>query len=76
MKQEVAFTAESLASALNTSGSVAIHDILFDTGKAAMQPSSAATLTMIADMLNANPDLALEVQGHTGRSVLLPKRTS
>ena len=76
MKQEVAFTAESLASALNTSGSVAIRDILFDTGKATIQPSSAATLTMIADMLNANPDLALEVQGHTGRSVLLPKRTS
>jgi outer membrane protein OmpA-like peptidoglycan-associated protein len=65
MKQEVAFTAESLASALNTSGSVAIRDILFDTGKATIQPSSAATLTMIADMLNANPDLALEIQGHT-----------
>ncbi len=65
MKQEVAFTAESLAAALNASGAVAIRDILFDSGKATIQPSSAATLTMIADMLKANPDVALEIQGHT-----------
>ena len=63
--QEVTFTAESLAAALTASGAVAVRDILFDTGKATIQPSSAATLTMIADMLKANPDVALEIQGHT-----------
>lgn len=65
MKQEVTFTAESLAAALSTSGSVAIRDILFDTGKATIQPSSAATLSLIADMLKANPDVSLEIEGHT-----------
>ena len=65
MTQEVTFTVASLATALSTSGAVAIRDILFDTGKATIQPTSAGTLTMIADVLKADPDLSLEIQGHT-----------
>ncbi len=65
MAQDVTFTADTLASAIRTSGSVAIRDILFDTGKATIQPSSAATITMIADALKADGELALEIQGHT-----------
>jgi len=65
MKQEVTFTADSLAAALTASGSVAIRDILFDTGKATIQPSSAPTLALIAEMLQANPETVLEIQGHT-----------
>lgn len=65
MTQDVTFTAASLATALSTSGAVAIRDILFDTGKATIQPTSAGTLTMIADVLKADPDLSLEIQGHT-----------
>lgn len=65
MTQDVTFTAASLATALSSSGAVAIRDILFDTGKATIQAASAGTLAMIADVLKADPDLALEIQGHT-----------
>ena len=65
MTQDVTFTADSLASAIRSTGSVAIRDILFDTGKATIQPASAASLAMIADALKADADLAIEIQGHT-----------
>ena len=65
MAQDVIFTADSLASAIRSTGSVAIRDILFDTGKATIQPASGVTLTLIADALKADADLAIEIQGHT-----------
>ena len=42
MQQDVEFTAGDLADALKTKGSVALHNILFDTGKATIKPESAA----------------------------------
>ncbi|MBM3751032.1 MAG: OmpA family protein [Acidimicrobiia bacterium] len=65
MAQDVVFTAESLAAAIRSTGSVAIRDILFDTGKSTIQPASAATLTLIADALKADAALVIEIQGHT-----------
>ncbi|MBM3782615.1 MAG: OmpA family protein [Acidobacteria bacterium] len=65
MAQDVTFTVDSLAAAIRSTGSVAIRDILFDTGKATIQPASAASLAMIADALKADADLAIEIQGHT-----------
>lgn len=65
MAQDVTFTADSLAAAIRSAGSVAIRDILFDTGNATIQPASAAVLAMIADALKADADLAIEIQGHT-----------
>ena len=65
MKQEVEFTAGDLADALKSKGSVTVRNILFDTGKATIQPESAGTLTVIADALKAEPALKIEIQGHT-----------
>jgi OmpA-OmpF porin, OOP family len=65
MEQKVEFTAAELAKALHDKGSVALHGILFDTGKATIRPESAAVLATIGDLLGAEPALILEVQGHT-----------
>ena len=67
MTQEVQLTAGDLAEALKSKGSVAIHNILFDTGKATIQPESASVLTVIADALKAEPTLKIEIQGHTDK---------
>jgi outer membrane protein OmpA-like peptidoglycan-associated protein len=65
MKQEVELTAGGLADALNTKGSIAVHDILFDTGKATIKPESAGVLAVIAEALKGEPALKIEIQGHT-----------
>jgi len=65
MAQQVALSAAELANALNTAGSVAVRDILFDTGRATIKPESAASLATIGEVLKADPALELEIQGHT-----------
>jgi OOP family OmpA-OmpF porin len=65
MKQDVEFTAGDLAEALKTKGSIAVHNILFDTGKATIKPESAGALATIADVLKGDAALKLEIQGHT-----------
>ena len=65
MKQDVEFTAGDLAEALKTKGSIAIRNILFDTGKATIKPESAGALAIIADVLKGDEALKIEIQGHT-----------
>ncbi len=65
MKQDVELDASALADALKANGSVALHNILFDTGKATIKPESAAALSVIGDVLKRDPLLKLEIQGHT-----------
>jgi outer membrane protein OmpA-like peptidoglycan-associated protein len=65
MEQKVAFTAAELARRLNENGSVALHDILFDTGQATLKPESAAALAPIGELLKTQPQFNLEIQGHT-----------
>jgi outer membrane protein OmpA-like peptidoglycan-associated protein len=65
MEQKVEFTAAELASALASTGSVALHNILFDTGKATIKPESAAALAPVGELLKSDPSLKLEIQGHT-----------
>jgi len=65
MEQKVEFTAMELATALNSTGSVALHNILFDTGKATIKPESSAALAVVGDLLKNDPALKLEIQGHT-----------
>jgi len=59
MKQDVEFNAGQLAEELKSKGSVALHGILFDTGKATIKPESAAALAVIADVLKSYPSLKL-----------------
>jgi len=65
MEQKVEFTAMELASALSTRGSVALHNILFDTGKATLKPESAAALAPVGELLKNDGELKVEIQGHT-----------
>lgn len=65
MEQHVEFTAMELAAALNAKGSVALHNILFDTGKATLKAESAAALAPVGELLKADATLRLEIQGHT-----------
>jgi OmpA-OmpF porin, OOP family len=65
MKQEVTADASSLKDELDKSGHVAVYGILFDTGKATIQPSSEDTLKQIARLMQDNADLKLRIEGHT-----------
>jgi OOP family OmpA-OmpF porin len=65
MEQKVEFSAMELARALNDKGMVALHNILFDTGKATLKPESAAALAPVGELLTIDGALKLEIQGHT-----------
>jgi len=65
MEQKVEFSAMELARALNDKGMVALHNILFDTGKATLKPESAAALAPVGELLTNDGALKLEIQGHT-----------
>ncbi len=65
MTQRVEMTAAELAKTLNTQGSVSLHGILFDTGKATLKPESSAALAPIGELLKQDASLMLEIRGHT-----------
>ena len=65
MEQKVEFTAMELAKALEDKGSVSLHNILFDTGKATLKPESAEALAPLGELLKSDAALKLEIQGHT-----------
>jgi outer membrane protein OmpA-like peptidoglycan-associated protein len=62
MKQDV--TASSMLDALNREGHIALY-INFDTGKSTIKPESKPIINQIVEMLKANPDLKVNVEGHT-----------
>jgi outer membrane protein OmpA-like peptidoglycan-associated protein len=59
--------AEAMKAALDAQGHVALY-INFDTDATAIRPDSQPILAEIVKLLKANPDLKLEVQGHTDNS--------
>jgi outer membrane protein OmpA-like peptidoglycan-associated protein len=65
MRQDVQLTARELADALASSGSVTLDNILFDTGRATIRPESEAPLATVRELLESDPTLKLEIQGHT-----------
>jgi OmpA-OmpF porin, OOP family len=65
MQQSIELNESELAKALDEKGSVALHGILFDTGKATIKPESAKQLEAIGALLKSNMQLKLEIQGHT-----------
>ena len=67
MEQIVEFTASQMEAELSAKGSIALHNILFETGKATLQPASGAALAPVGDLLKGNPALKLEIQGHTDK---------
>jgi len=65
MNQQIELSASELAKALTATGSVALHNILFDTGKSTLKPESAAAIAPIGELLKNDATLKLEIQGHT-----------
>jgi OOP family OmpA-OmpF porin len=62
MKQDV--TASNLSEALNREGHVALY-INFDTGKSTVKAESGPIIQQIVEMMKANPEVKISVEGHT-----------
>jgi len=62
MKQDV--TASDMLNALNRDGHIALY-INFDTGKSTIKSESKAIIEQIVQMLKANPEVKISVEGHT-----------
>lgn len=65
MRQDVTLTATQMGEALARDGTLTLHNILFDTGKSTLSSESEPVLATVAELLTAQPSLALEIQGHT-----------
>ncbi len=65
LTQRIELTAADMAAALKTSGSIALRGILFDTAKADIKPESGGLLEQVAALLQNDPSLTIEIQGHT-----------
>lgn len=57
--------AAALASGLARDGRIRVDGIFFDTGRAELKPESAPALEQVAELMRAQPALALYVVGHT-----------
>lgn len=58
---------------LSKKGRLVLQGILFDTGSDRIRPESTPTLTAVAAMLAAHPELKLVVEGHTDNQGTAPK---
>jgi len=65
MEQKVEISATEMLDALNKDGFIALHGILFDTGKDTIKPESEPLLTEIVTLMKSNPGLKISVEGHT-----------
>jgi OmpA-OmpF porin, OOP family len=65
MNQEVTADASSLKGELERTGHVAVYGILFDTGKATLQPASDEPLNQVLQMLQQDDSLKVVIEGHT-----------
>lgn len=57
--------AAAMAKGLGDKGHIALYGIYFDTDKTVVKPESAPTLAEIAKLLEAQPQLAVFIVGHT-----------
>jgi outer membrane protein OmpA-like peptidoglycan-associated protein len=63
----VVVKADEMARTIEATGRIALYGIFFDTDKTDLKPESTPTLTEIAQMMKANPKLAILVVGHTDK---------
>lgn len=62
MKQEI--TSNDILTALNADGYLALY-INFDTGKSDIKTETQSIVDQLAEMMNANTDLKISIEGHT-----------
>jgi Outer membrane protein and related peptidoglycan-associated (lipo)proteins len=65
MKQELAASAEAMATELETSGRMALYGINFATNSATITPDSEKALGEIVTLLKNQPEWKITVEGHT-----------
>ena len=63
--QSLTFGPKALKEALDKNGRVILYDILFDYDKASLKQESDKQLQFVLTLLIENPELTLEIQGHT-----------
>ncbi len=59
------FSPAAMMAKLDAEGRIALYGILFDFDRASLQQASSEQLQDVVTLLVANPDLKLEIQGHT-----------
>jgi len=64
-KKSLTFGPAEMKAALDVDGRVQLHGILFDLDKASLKEESTKQLQHVVALLKQNPELVLEVQGHT-----------
>jgi outer membrane protein OmpA-like peptidoglycan-associated protein len=65
LQTSLTFGAEEMRKALAADGRVAVYGILFDLDRATLRGESRAVLDEVVKLLQTDPVLRLEVQGHT-----------
>lgn len=64
-EKSLTFGPAEMKTALDKDGRIILYDILFDHDKASLQQSSDKQLQHIVTLMLENPELRMEVQGHT-----------
>jgi outer membrane protein OmpA-like peptidoglycan-associated protein len=64
-KKQLTFDAEEMRKALDEEGRVAVYGIYFDNDRATLKLGAEKVLIEIVKLMKNNPDLAIEIQGHT-----------
>ena len=65
MEQEIVASAEAFSNDLKDTGHAAVYGIYFDTGQSVVKPESVPALEQIAKLLKGDPNLKVNVVGHT-----------
>lgn len=65
MAETMEASAEAFEAEIAQTGSCSIYGILFDTGKATIQPASAKCLDEVAKLLKKNAAWKMQIEGHT-----------
>ena len=65
MSQDIPANADAFSGSIRTTGHAAAYGIYFDSGRWELKPESDAALDEIADLLEQEPGLRLNVVGHT-----------
>jgi OmpA-OmpF porin, OOP family len=65
MEETMVADAAAMEAEINSSGYCSIYGILFDTGKATIQPESAKCLTEVVTLLKKNATWKMQIEGHT-----------
>ncbi len=65
MEQQMIASAEEMEAEIVKSGQYSIYGVLFDTGKATIQPESSKCLNEVASLLSKNATWKMRIEGHT-----------